>query len=239
MISDDIGFAKKEEKEEKILREIDIIPSTKQKLSESENVFYYATIDGGGGVFKSGHRYKGERAAYVVDKFLKLNLVPITIIRTVDGKEGSFQQFIPNTKKGDEVSKNFIPTEKLINMVILDFLNNTEDRHEGNILVTGENIKSPDNYRSFSEEFTLRRPVYFEKNLFSASIPEETRNKILQLGRSGEEKEALVKSLDELLNKNEVNAFSKRLEYLTKFANRGTFLSEDEYDKLLKSNKLE
>jgi len=222
--------------EEKNLRMIDIVPSTKRPLSE--DVFYYETKEGIGGVFKPGYRYKSERAAYLVDKFFKFDLIPTTVIRNIEGKEGSYQLYIPNTKKGDEVTKDSIPTEELINMVVLDFLNNTEDRHEENILIAEEYIKSPDNYRSFSEEFVLRRPVYFDKNLFSAPIPEETKNKIIEHGNSSEEKEVLIESLEELLNKNEVNAFSKRLEYLTKFADRGTFLSEDEYDTLLKGKNL-
>lgn len=85
--------------EEKNLRVIDIIPSTKRQLSE--DVFYYETTDGIGGVFKPGYRYKSERAAYLVDKFFKFDLIPTTVIRNIEGKEGSFQQFIPNAKKGD------------------------------------------------------------------------------------------------------------------------------------------
>ncbi len=87
----------KETVEEKNLKEIDIITPTKRNLSE--DVYYYETKEGIGGVFKPGYRYKSERAAYLVDKFFKFDLIPTTVIRNIEGKEGSYQLYIPNTKK--------------------------------------------------------------------------------------------------------------------------------------------
>ena len=47
-------------------------------------------------------QYKRERAAYLVDRFMGLNLIPATVIREIDGKIGSAQEFIPDTITGSE-----------------------------------------------------------------------------------------------------------------------------------------
>lgn len=99
--------------EEKNLREISIIESSKRGLEGYAD--FYETKDCKGGVFKEGKRgsIRSERAAYLVDKFLGFDLVPTTVIKTIEGKEGSFQRFIPDARTGLELSNASIPRDGL------------------------------------------------------------------------------------------------------------------------------
>lgn len=190
-------------------------------------------------MFKQGERRQGERAVYLVNKFLGFDIVPTTVIRTIEGEEGSLQRFIPDAKTGLEVSRKQVPTEELVKMVLFDFLINNTDRHEGNFLVKGKRIFAHDNESSFSIGHIYDRPIYFGENFFSAPIPEEIRNKIIQFEKWPEGKEFLSKSLEkllykDLLYKDEADAFFKRLEHLIQYAKRGYFQSEEEYGKFSK-----
>lgn len=226
----------KETAEEKNLREIGIIESTKQRLSKDAD--YYETQDGGAGVFKQGKGCLNERAAYVVDKFLGFGLVPVTVIRNVGEKVGSFQRFISDAKTGFEVSREQVPTGELVKMVLLDFVNNNVDRNEENILIKKKRLFAPDNKDSFSTKH-IYPPVYFGEEFFSTPIPEEIRDKIIQFEKRPVLKESLSKSLEKLLEKDEGDAFFKRLEHLIQYAKRGYFQSEEEYEKFEKQAKVE
>jgi hypothetical protein len=50
-------------------------------------------------------RYRYEVAAYHIDRLLGLNMVPPTVLRTVDGSEGSAQLWIENAVRGDTLAQ--------------------------------------------------------------------------------------------------------------------------------------
>nr|NIM64006.1 hypothetical protein [Acidobacteriota bacterium]NIQ87020.1 hypothetical protein [Acidobacteriota bacterium] len=46
-------------------------------------------------------RHRQEVAAYRLDRFLGLGLVPVTVLREVDGVEGSMQQWVEHAIDGE------------------------------------------------------------------------------------------------------------------------------------------
>ncbi len=82
----------------------------------SNEVFFVKLKDGGEAIFKprsgenkrlgmAGTQFQRERAAYLVDKFFDFGLVPPTVIRKINGEEGSVQRFIPNARTGREINE--------------------------------------------------------------------------------------------------------------------------------------
>jgi hypothetical protein len=81
-----------------------------------------------------------ERAAYLVDKMLHLNLVPITVLRLRSGKVVSAQRWIKSTK----LKGNKPPI-----LHLFDYLIHNTDRHDGNWLMQGNKVWAIDNAYSF------------------------------------------------------------------------------------------
>lgn len=93
-----------------------------------------------------GTYYKHERAAYLVSKYLVLDIVPLTVIRDLgdDHGLGSIQLFIPNARTLSEWSpykkpdKNNSKAQSRIEMIstlaLFDILIHETDRHSSNAL---------------------------------------------------------------------------------------------------------
>ncbi len=81
-----------------------------------------------------GYSIQTEVLTAKLDRFLRLGLVPATIFRTIEGREGSFQLFIPG-------AEDIIETERRPNALdyakqsFLDYLIDNGDRYESNFLV--------------------------------------------------------------------------------------------------------
>lgn len=161
---------------------------------------------------EGGTYFKRERAAYLVDRFLDFNLVPATVIRKIDNKIGSFQEFIPNAHRPSYVED--MPWAKLKKLWIFDYIIWNSDRHRGNLLLDkkGKNVYAIDNGLSFGGDF-----LKTFKEFFTQPVPGEIREKIKQFSSSEGKKSILKNLLEELLPKNEVVACFKRIEKVTKF----------------------
>ena len=119
--------------------------------------------------------WKWEIAAYRLDKYLELNMVPPTVEREFQGKRGCCQLWVTTEmdlrKKTRE--KLETPSDKVYNwnnsiylQRAFDNLIANEDRHQGNILITKDwRVILIDHSRSFrtSEEFTAKL-IYTEKH---------------------------------------------------------------------------
>ncbi|MFA5358497.1 MAG: hypothetical protein WC310_01590 [Patescibacteria group bacterium] len=210
----------------------------KQKeLNGGCNEAYIIDIKGDGkGVFKPkkgeinlsrlverGTYYKRERAAYLVNKFIDLGLVPSTIIRNIDNEIGSVQEFIPDAEAGHQAIHNTIGSsqwskckKQMLEMWLLDYLIWNGDRHGNNFLIdTNNSVVAIDNGLSFSPD----SPIFYSFNLqFDVDeipVAIKTLKKILAI--TPREIELLQGLLMELLSKKEVAAFIYRLEHLRQF----------------------
>jgi hypothetical protein len=89
--------------------------------------------------------YRAEVLAYEIDRVLGFNLVPPTIVRTLDGQVGSIQYFMNSSK----IAR---PTVQSLNKQhFFDYLIDNRDRHGGNYLIAPNgHVISIDNGLSFT-----------------------------------------------------------------------------------------
>jgi len=87
--------------------------------------------------------YHYERAAYLVDRLLGMNMVPVAVLREIEGKPGALIEWIPDAMdEVDRITRQIEPpdTDKLRYqksiMKIFDLLILNEDRNSSNQLIT-------------------------------------------------------------------------------------------------------
>jgi len=88
-------------------------------------------------------RYAYEVAAYRLDRWLGIGLVPVTVVREVEGTKGSVQAWIEKAMKMEDAIDQDLPIgdmeryfRRVLATHILDQLIYNIDRNSGNILVT-------------------------------------------------------------------------------------------------------
>ena len=109
-------------------------------------------------------RYVYELAAYRLDRLFRIDLVPPTIVREIEGKRGSVQYWIEDAiSVGKAIADGHQPKDAArfrrnkISMNVLDALIHNIDRQPTNVLVTpaDDGFYLIDHSRSFREEKTL------------------------------------------------------------------------------------
>ncbi|MEK7580279.1 MAG: hypothetical protein AAB465_01535 [Patescibacteria group bacterium] len=180
--------------------------------------------DDGRGIFKplkgeefsirrdvGGDLFKRERAAYLVDKFLDLGLVPSTVIREIDGEIGSIQEFIPDTKFIGEFTEDERKQYKteLIKLFLFDAVIWNQDRHGHNFLLKDGKIYAIDNGYAFDSSSPL-----FYGDYASEPIPEEIKEKFRKFLSWTNGLEILKTLLDELLTPRQAKACIARIKFL-------------------------
>ena len=109
-------------------------------------------------------RYAYEVAAYRLDRLFRIDLVPPTVVREVEGKRGSVQYWIEDaTSLGQAIAGGHQPKDaerfrrNKISMNVLDALIYNIDRNPSNVLVTpaDDGFHLIDHSRAFREEKTL------------------------------------------------------------------------------------
>jgi len=198
--------------------------------------------DDGAGVFKpkSGERkglrqgleqgtyYKRERAAYLVDRFLGFDLVPPTVIRMIDGEEGSVQQFIPDALSiYDRSLRNRDGLKPdLMKLWIFDYIIWNSDRSSKNFLVKDDKIYAIDHGCTFCYgEDSLR--FYSHSSYENEQIPKDITDKINQFLSWGEGIKILGELLKELLPEAEAKACVARIKKIGEILARGQINAHD------------
>ncbi|MFA5830972.1 MAG: hypothetical protein WC878_04040 [Candidatus Paceibacterota bacterium] len=211
-----------------------MVKRSRELIGGANKVFFVEFIGDESGIFKpasgefaysknhieKGTLYKRERAAYLADYFFNFGIVPPTIIREIDGEEGSVQRFIPDTVPYSDVWKFSMPDEKdfqyqMKHLWIFDFLIHNSDRRSVNLLFSGLCDEPPcnitlhaiDNGCSFSEDKSC-----FAAEFYDEDIPEELTTKIKEFAEDKHRQEILRELLLPLLTEKEINAFFARVE---------------------------
>lgn len=120
--------------------------------------------DGVRSFIDAGTYYKREVAAYKVDRFIDMDIVPSTVVRKIDGKLGSFQHFQENAETLGDIRRmagsgnNFKVYQQVENIerervAFFDTLIGNQDRHKGNIMfkVMGKKDISTKEYKTYEE----------------------------------------------------------------------------------------
>jgi hypothetical protein len=157
-----------------------------------------------------------ERAAYLLDRSLGLNMVPVAVMRRIGKQEGSVVHWISGAvSELERRNQNLEPPDpealarqKHI-MRVFDALIFNEDRNLGNMLITTDDWKLHliDHSRSFRlgkllpEKFATR-PISLTRELYD--------------GLRAMEKNALYELLDDVVHKSRIRAMMARRDRLIK-----------------------
>jgi len=95
-----------------------------------------------------------EAAAYTFARILGMNLVPATVLRSIDGKTGSLQVFVDGQIFVEGVLGLNMPngrslTQQAVDLMAFDYLIRNSDRNEKNMLVADNQLWAIDNGSSF------------------------------------------------------------------------------------------
>jgi len=109
--------------------------------SKASHEMLFVTLESGlKGVFKSGEYHYAEVAAYRACKALGQRLVPPTVIRTINGKQGSLQFLVESpidVKKGPHGAELFkkVSSKNISDMMLFYFVFGQWDNHRGNQII--------------------------------------------------------------------------------------------------------
>jgi hypothetical protein len=177
------------------------------------------------GGFIEGWKY--EIAAYNLDKYLGLNMVPPTAERRFHGNLGSINfwvdVWIDGRKKQEE--KIAVPGAKLVNWNRMTYLQRAfdnlignEDRHLGNILITEDwRMLLIDHSRSFRTTKAYTKKLQYDKEKPMTRLPRPFVEKVKSLDEA-----TLRGVVGDTLNDNEIEAVMARRQLML-----------DEFDRLL------
>ncbi len=178
--------------------------------------------DDGSGIFKT-IQCKNERAAYLIDRFLGFNLVPTTVIRMLDGKEGSMQKFIPGAKTGSETKHKTLQKEqikkRMLAMRVFDVIIQNTDRNSGNYLIKKDQVWAIDHGLTCGEGEAIRvSPDAYELDrwLDGGDYPDDVVEKLENFQKWTEGRGILLELLAELLGKEKAEKLIQRMEAVAK-----------------------
>ena len=133
-------------------------------------------------------KYVYEYAAYRLDRYLGLNIVPVTVLREIDGLEGSAQFWIEDAMKLQEAMDQKLEPKRpayfvrcMQYMQVLDALIYNIDRNPANILVTQADggFHAIDHSRAFRDDKEL---PWYGRN-WGEPLPDAMKEKIRSLDR--------------------------------------------------------
>ena len=165
---------------------------------------------------ESGFRdsYLFEVAAYRLDRALGLGLVPVTVVREVNGVRGSLQQWVDGVtsvrKAPAGATGNFdLLHQRLMEMYLLDELIANVDRNPDNILVdpASDRFVLVDHSRSFR----INRRVSPPQRVRPAPLPEQVTSHLLDLDREG-----LASLVGDLVSPTQIRSLLARRDHLVK-----------------------
>lgn len=110
------------------------------------------------GIFLGGYlstNIRSERAAYLIDEMLELDIVPMTVLRDVNGRYGSLQYFVKDAVMVLKAPEN--KRQKPARLMLLDFLIKNIDRGPTNFMY----LASMDRHVGIDCSWSLRNTRLF------------------------------------------------------------------------------
>ncbi len=161
-------------------------------------------------------KFTYEAAAYRLDRLLDIGLVPVTVTRKIDGREGSVQLWIENAIEMQTAADTNVMIgdmdlllQRLMLMYILDAMIYNVDRNFTNVLVRPEN---DDLFLiDHSRAFRVNKKLPSLKEERDIPVPESVARQLRTL-----EIERLEAELGDLLSKRQIRAIDSRRKLLVK-----------------------
>jgi hypothetical protein len=155
-------------------------------------------------------RYHYERAAYIIDRMLGLNMAPVAVIREVEGSVGVVVDWVEDAvNEADRANGNLVPDDPstLLRqqdmMRVFDELIGNEDRHPGNQLITTADWKL--HLIDHSRAFRVSAKLSPESKKRPFKLPRRLYNALAKLDR-----QAVREQTEGLLTRVQVSAMFKR-----------------------------
>jgi len=162
--------------------------------------------------FRDDYRY--EYAAYLLDRRLGMNMVPVTVLREIDGSPGALVEWVEDgISEAKRMARDNAMPEPLRRqqsvMLIFDTLIGNVDRHGSNQLITADQkLHLIDHSRSFRKQRSL--PAQFSRipaGIFAdvleqlESLQQDELGELLGDVLSGVQIKALLKRRDKIVEK--------------------------------------
>jgi hypothetical protein len=159
--------------------------------------------------------WQTEIAAYVVDRIIGLRMVPATVKRKIEARDGSMQWFVESMMpEADRLAKKLVApdaeswSQQTFDTRLFDQLIANVDRHLNNILVTKEfNLRLVDHSRAFRPNRALKDPDSLQRF-----------NRTLLEGMKKLEKKDLQKRLGDYLSAGQIDRLLQRRDAILKLA---------------------
>jgi hypothetical protein len=120
-----------------------------------------------------GSMYRREAATYEVDRALGIGLTPPTVVRTVDGKEGSVQEFVKAVQihKISDADRKELADRDGTRLTMFDAITGNCDRHEGNLMV--REVDGQKQYIAIDNGLAMPAGKPFRFNHFGGELRED------------------------------------------------------------------
>ena len=178
-------------------------------------------FDGAPPEFNFSDRYQYERAAYLLDRHLGMNMAPVTVLRSWSGKRGAMIEWIENAiDEGDRLKEKRVAPDPVhlkyqrSVMDLFDALISNADRNTGNQLITTDDWKLHliDHSRTFRQikklpDRFLGQPVSLPRSLLERleALEEKSLRELLKGVASRSQVRALLARRDKILEKIEAD----------------------------------
>lgn len=187
-----------------------------QRIQGSPRI-WYADIEGdGAGIFKL-HKYsdtQNERAAYVISTVVGFDFVPPTVLRKIDGEEGSLQEFVEDGKPLDEVELTDEVKSGLYKYWIFGHIIRNMERSDWNLLVEDDKVISIDHDASFDPDFADSSNFDLFRHYYNEEAPSSLVETFKSYLGDRSRQEALKSALQDLLNPEDIEITMQRLEHI-------------------------
>ena len=152
--------------------------------------------------------------------------MPPTVIKIVNGKEGSLQEFVEDAKSGYETGYSDIDQDERVKLEIFDNLIVNEDRHRDNYLVKDGKIFAIDHGYSLD-------PRDLGKSIYIKRVPVGIAEKLRRFVESEDQKGILRDLLVELLGESVADKFIKRVVAFVESTNADLVFDENKFSNLM------
>ncbi len=225
------------------LRDLEVDHEKTRRLSGGSNTVMLIYLRGdGNGVFKPGDGedpleieesqyklYLREVAAFEVSQALHPDLVPITTIKKVGGREGSIQDFVqdPKTSIWDADIADPMMRRQLFELALFDYSIWNKDRKTANYFVKEKKIIAIDNGLSFDNWRQYNITSNLEEHVIGKLVPPEVSERYASFMSNTQRQNKLRNVMSSLIPQQAIDAMFARVSTVNQKLRSGKIRESD------------